>query len=394
MLAYKLAKHNKPFSDAEFVKECVLDAVDITCPEVRTKIEAISLSRRTIVRRIGGIAQNLSEQLFEARKSFEWYSLALDESTDIEDTAQLLVFIRGIDENFEIKEELLSLEHLKDTTTGQDLFESVENCLDRSGLPLHKLASITTDGAPALTGKNVGLIKLLNDKVKREHPLHSVMSFHCIIHQESLCKSVLDLKHVIDPVVRVINLIRARGLNYRQFKRLLDDMESEYSDVLYHSKVRWLSLGNVLKRVWNLREEIFLFMEMKQIDCEFSSEIKKPEWVCDLAFSLDILDKLNELNIKLQGKGVFAHELYVEIVSFQVELGLFSTQLSADNFVHFPVLQTQTVPQGCSEKYSEQVSALKTEFAKRFADFKSMKDQFNLLKCPFSFDIEEASTDL
>ena len=71
ILSYKLVKHNKPFSDAEFVKECMLDAVDITCPEVRTKIEAISLSRRTIVRRIGGIAQNLSEQLFEAGKSFE-----------------------------------------------------------------------------------------------------------------------------------------------------------------------------------------------------------------------------------------------------------------------------------------------------------------------------------
>ena len=161
VLAYKLAKHNKPFSDMEFVNECMLDAVDITCPEVRTKIEAISLSRRTIVRRIGGIAQNLSEQLFEAGKSFEWYSLALDESPDIEDTAQLLVFSRGIDENFEITEELLSIEHLKGTTTAQDLFENVENCLDRSGLPLRKLASITTDGTPALTGKNVGLIKLL-----------------------------------------------------------------------------------------------------------------------------------------------------------------------------------------------------------------------------------------
>ena len=63
------------------------------------------------------------------------------------------MFVRGIDGNFEITEELLSLEHLKDTTTGQDLFESVENCLDRSGLPLYKLASITTDGALALTGK-------------------------------------------------------------------------------------------------------------------------------------------------------------------------------------------------------------------------------------------------
>ena len=215
----------------------MLDVVDITCPEVRTKIEAISLSRRTIVRRIGGIAQNLLEQLFEAGISFEWYSLALEESTGIKDTAQQLVFIRGFDENFEITEELLSLEHLKDTTTGQDLFESGENCLEGSGLPLHNLASITTDGAPALTGKNVGLIKLLNDKVKHEHPLHSVISFHCIIHQESMCKSDLDLKLVIDPLVHVINFIRARGLNHRQFKFLIDDMESEYSDVLYHSKV-------------------------------------------------------------------------------------------------------------------------------------------------------------
>ena len=40
VLAYKLAKQNKPFTDTEFVKECMLDAVDITCPEVRTKIEA------------------------------------------------------------------------------------------------------------------------------------------------------------------------------------------------------------------------------------------------------------------------------------------------------------------------------------------------------------------
>ena len=50
------------------------------------------------------------------------------------------------------------------------------------------MASITTDGAPSLTGKHSGLVKLMNDNNKEDFPLHSVLSFHCII-QESLCKS-------------------------------------------------------------------------------------------------------------------------------------------------------------------------------------------------------------
>ena len=76
------------------------------------------------------------------------------------------------------------------------------NSLIRSGLSLDKLASITTDGAPSLKGKHSGLVKLMNDKIKEDFPLHNVLSCHCIIHQESLCKSSLKLKHVLDPVVR------------------------------------------------------------------------------------------------------------------------------------------------------------------------------------------------
>jgi len=49
------------------------------------------------------------------------HTIALDESTDVLDTAQLLIFIRGIDEHFCITEELLSMESLKGTTTAQDL---------------------------------------------------------------------------------------------------------------------------------------------------------------------------------------------------------------------------------------------------------------------------------
>lgn len=96
MLSYNISKRNKPFSHAEFVKECIIDAVSVLCSEVKSKVGAISLSRRTVVCRIDAISKNLLEQLIVASGQFEWYSLALDESTNIQDTAQLLIFIRGV----------------------------------------------------------------------------------------------------------------------------------------------------------------------------------------------------------------------------------------------------------------------------------------------------------
>lgn len=70
---------------------------------------------------------------------------------------------------------------------------------------------------------------------------------HCIIHQHVLCKSVLKINNVIDVVSKIVNFIRARALNHRQFVALLEEHETEYSDIGYHTAIRWLSIGKVLK---------------------------------------------------------------------------------------------------------------------------------------------------
>ena len=54
------------------------------------------------------------------------------------------------------------MESLKDQTTGLDIFEKVDNCLTRYNLQWNKM--VTTDGAPSLTGKNVGALKKIQDK--------------------------------------------------------------------------------------------------------------------------------------------------------------------------------------------------------------------------------------
>ena len=77
-----------------------------------------------------------------------------------------------------------------------------------------------------------------------------------------------------------------------------------------------------------------------------------------------------------------------------MKLTLFAKQLGEQNFMHFPHLKTQTVTQASSDKYSFQLLALQQEFIRRFADFKAMEGQFDLLSSPFTCDIETTTEEL
>ena len=257
---------------------------------------------------------------------------------------------------------------MKDTTTGEDIFECVENAFRTMEFPWQKMVSVTTDGCPSLTGKNAGLQKRLSDRVAEVDCTRELIFLHCIIHQEVFCKKVLDMKHVVDPVLKIVNFIRARGLNYRQFITLLEDCDSDHSGVPYHTAVRWLSLGKVLRRVWDQKTEILLLLEMKGKDKD-CPQLKQSEWLSDLGFAVDIFEHMNELNTKLQGKGTFAHEMYSIVKTFTVKLKLFSRQLSQNITTHFATLATTAQPMMLTEKYTNMIFALDNEFGRRFEDF-------------------------
>ena len=58
------------------------------------------------------------------------------------------------------------------------------------------------------------------------------------------------------------------------------------------------------------------------------------------------------------------------------------------------LLKTRAVTQALSGKYSSQLMALKEEFIRKFADFKVIEGQFDLLSSPFACDIETATEEL
>ena len=259
LIAEKLAKKGKPLVDGELIKECIVIAFNEYCPDKMNLVKETCLSHQTIGRRIDDLSGNIEGTLKDKLSARVLYSLALDESTDQSDTA--VIFIRKIDENFNIIEEMLDLCHIKGTATGKNIYEFVNLSLDKFNIDRNNIYSITTDGAPALTGKHNGFITLFKESVD-----HEILSYHCLIHQQQLCAQKLNMKHLMTDLVKAVNFIKSRGLNHREFKAFLDEVGSGYEDVpvVYLSKVRWLSKAATLKRFQLLLPEIKVFLEEKK----------------------------------------------------------------------------------------------------------------------------------
>jgi len=160
----------------------------------------------------------------------------------------------------------------------------------------------------------------------KHQPGKEIIFLHCIIHQEILCKRVLKLKHVILDVTNIVNFIWGRALNHRQFLRFLKEIECDFTDISYHTDIRWLSLPKVLKRSHDLLDEIVNFLYVKDKLNKFC-ELKDEQWLNDFFFSVDILSFKNELNLLLQWKRLFVYDMYTNVTSFTRKLKFFSQQL-------------------------------------------------------------------
>ena len=197
-MALLVAKHSKPFAEGEFVETCVMKMAEHTriCPQKKKNFANVCLIRNTVARRIKELSTDVRRQLGEKSLNFDLFSLACDESTDLSDTAQLLIFLRGVDSDINIKEELLDLKSLKDQTRRADLFFNACSTVDNMKLPWSKVSRIITDGAPAMAGEQSRLSTRIYKKVSDEGG--DAVKLHCIIHQQVLCAKHLPFAHVYE----------------------------------------------------------------------------------------------------------------------------------------------------------------------------------------------------
>ncbi|XP_056912889.1 L-xylulose reductase isoform X1 [Takifugu flavidus] len=184
--AHFLIKNKKTFSDGEVFKETMMLVANTLFkdekhgPEVISALSDVQLGASTMARRVSSLSENLTEQVERDLAACRWFSIQCDESVDSASTAQLMIFIRMVFDDFSTKEELLTLLPLKATTRGVDKYTAVKNFFAEKKVPLNKLASITTDGAPAMTGRHAGFIA----QCRNDPDFPTFLHYHCIIHQQ------------------------------------------------------------------------------------------------------------------------------------------------------------------------------------------------------------------
>jgi len=333
-VALLIAKEKKAHTIGKTLeKPCAIMMTNLVCgPEEANKLESISLCNNTIKRRIEDMSKDIVAQVTqELRESRCRYSLQLEESTDVASCSQLLVFARYL-VGFSVKEEFLFCSPLRTTTGAEDVMNTVNNFMEENDIEWAKLGSLCTDGASAIIGKQSGFVAL----VKQKCP--DVIVTHCVSHRHALATKTLpkELAYVMAIVVTVVSIIRVQALNHRLFQVFCEDIGASYIHLLYHTEVRWLSRGQILNRVLQLRHEIEAFLRKKGND--LADHFRDPVFIARLAYISDIFGHLNTLNMSLQGSSVTIVEAAERFYSLREKLQRWGNRVEERSFVYFPEL--------------------------------------------------------
>ena len=142
---------------------------------------------------------------------------------------------------------------------------------------------VCTDGAHVMLGSRGGFVT----KIKQKSP--NAVGTHCVIHREALASKTLPgaLYETLALAIKVVNYVKAITVYTRLFAMLCKDMEADHEKLLFQTAVRWLSKGNMLARLYELREEVKLFLEAQRKE-ELLLSFGSQEFQLSLAYLVDI----------------------------------------------------------------------------------------------------------
>ena len=221
---------------------------------------------------------------------------------------------------------------------------------------------------------------------------------HCMLRWEALasqCFSV-ELNQVVEEIVKVINFVKTSEVRSHIFSKLCDDLDTPHKQLLFHATTPWLLLGNAFARVFELRQELLTFLQSERHSS--AESFQHTDFLLKFSYLCDIFEKLNKLNISMQGNDANVLELSDKIEAFLRKNSLWRVDVSNNSgHNYFPFLNRMladlsiiiSLPSVVSNAASEHVNRLETNFKQYFtSDFSSyacIRNPFLVSVVPLTF---------
>ena len=261
------------------------------------------------------MAANVCQQICsEIKQSTLLGSIQLHESTDSALESHSIAFAR-YEKDRKMKEEFLFSNTLSAITTVGSIKVLVNSFFEANELSWQNFKRICTNGAPAMIGVKSGFFTL----IKKEWL--PVRTSHCLLYRYTLASKTLPLQlmEVMGVAVKVINFIRLRAKKSPDLPAIGKEIGAQHMGLLFYTKVRWLSRGKCLSRLYEVKNEVEIFLRENKnnLHVQFHDE----EFVVMLVYLVDVFGHLNDMNLSSQGRDVTVTNAKDKLAGLIVRMG-------------------------------------------------------------------------
>lgn len=255
------------------------------------------------------------------------FSIIIDECTDVSVSQVLAVMVRHYDaRQCKVTDALLDVVEVDDGT-GEGLYKSVKEMLQRKEIPLQNIIGLACDNCSTMMGANQGFQAYL----KKDIP--HVFVLGCVCHSFALCANQASntLPPWLESFVKNICCYFARSSKRQhQFEMIQDVVQTPKHKMLKLSQTRWLSRGSVISRILEQWDALQLFFqgEARTDKVDGAAQIHKtminPGTKHMLLFLNYVISKVDKMNTEFQSQHFRLSKLYSVISDeYRSILGLF-----------------------------------------------------------------------
>ena len=266
------------------------------------------------------MGQVVLRDILEEIRGATWFSLIVDEATDVAHNEQLSLSIRWVDHHYTIHEDTLGLVQLENTKANT-LYSVIKDILIRCSLPIAQCRGQAFDGASNMSGIRNGVQALVKQVASQ------ALYVHCLAHSLNLCIQEVSKKcdlvrNVMELIYELVQLIKFSPKRQAIFDHLRKDVALQTGgEVLAPSlrtlcPTRWTVRGGSIESVlhnYKLLQEAL--HEIQQGHDEYAAKahgilnrMESFDTYFGLNLALLVFSAAEQLSTNLQAKNITIQE--------------------------------------------------------------------------------------